>query len=80
MRTKTGTIVSDKNDKTVVVQVDTYKTHPLYKKRYKVSKKFHAHDPENKHKVGETITIYESKPLSKKKRWTVVAPAEAKTK
>jgi small subunit ribosomal protein S17 len=77
MRTKTGTVVSAKSDKTIVLRVDTYKTHPKYKKRYRVSTKFHAHDPKNEHKEGETLTIYESRPLSKLKRWTTVKP-EAK--
>lgn len=77
MRTKTGTVVSAKNDKTIVLRVDTYKTHPKYKKRYRVSAKFHAHDPNNEYKEGDEITIYESRPLSKLKRWTTVKP-EAK--
>lgn len=74
MRTKTGTIVSDKMEKTITVEVVSYKTHPKYKKRYQVSKKFYAHDPEEKHNMGETVTIYETRPLSKTKRWTVIAP------
>ena len=74
MRTKTGTIVSDKMEKTITVEVVSYKTHPKYKKQYQVSKKFYAHDPEEKHNMGETVTIYETKPLSKTKRWTVIPP------
>lgn len=74
MRSKTGTVVSTKSDKTVVIQVDTYRAHPIYKKRYRISKKFHAHDPNNEYKEGDTITIYETNPISKLKRWTVVAP------
>lgn len=77
MRSKTGIIVTAK-DKTIVVQVDSYQTHEKYQKRYLVSKKFHAHDPENKHKVGETVTIYETRPLSKLKRWTVIKPETSK--
>ncbi|MBU2524286.1 30S ribosomal protein S17 [Patescibacteria group bacterium] len=77
MRTKTGIITSDKMDKTVVITVHTYKNHPKYKKRYRVSKKFYAHDPENTHKEGETITIYEQRPLSKLKRWTTIKPENA---
>jgi small subunit ribosomal protein S17 len=80
MRTKTGTIVSAKNDKTIVVQVDTYEAHPKYKKRFRVSTKFHAHDPENKHREGETVTIYETRPLSKMKRWTTEKPKATTTK
>jgi small subunit ribosomal protein S17 len=77
MRTKKGTVVSDKMDKTVVVEVATYKVHPLYKKKYRLTKKFKAHDPENTYKLEDEITIYETKPVSKTKTWTVVNP-EAK--
>ena len=72
MRTKTGTVTSTKMDKTIVVTVDTYKTHPKYKKRYKVSAKFYAHDEANACKLGDTVTISETRPLSKLKRFTVV--------
>jgi small subunit ribosomal protein S17 len=72
MRTKKGTVTSSKMDKTVVVTVHSYKAHPKYKKRFRVSKKFYAHDPENKCKEGQEVTIKESKPLSKLKRWIVV--------
>jgi small subunit ribosomal protein S17 len=75
-RSKKGIVVSDKMDKTVVVMVHTYKVHPKYKKRYRTSKKFYADDPGNSHKIGEEITIYETRPLSKLKRWTVVEPAK----
>ena len=82
MRSKTGTVVSSKNDKTIVVKVDTYKSHPKYKKRYRVSAKFHAHDAENQYKEGETVTIYECRPLSRLKRWSVnkedAVPTKAK--
>lgn len=67
-----GTIVSDKMDKTRVVQVVTYKTHPKYKKRFQTSKKFYAHDEKNKSKVGDVVTIAPTRPLSKLKRWMVV--------
>ena len=77
MRSKTGTVITAK-DKTVVIQVDTYRIHEKYKKRYRVSKKFHAHDENNEHKVGDKITIYESRPLSKMKRWTVAEPSAAR--
>ncbi len=73
MRTKTGTVTSAKMDKTVVVTVDVYKTHPKYKKRYKVSTKFYAHDESNVCQEGQTVTIRETRPLSKTKRWEVVA-------
>ena len=76
MRIKTGIITGKNMDKTVVVTVHTYKSHTKYKKRYRVSKKYYAHDPENefKEKEGEKITIYETRPLSKTKRWTTVKP------
>lgn len=61
-------------DKTIVVIVHTYKMHPKYKKRYRISKKFHAHDPDNKFQIGDEVTIYETRPLSKLKRWTVIEP------
>lgn len=82
MRTKTGVISSTKRDKTVTVTVHRYISHSKYKKRYRVSKKFHAHDPENtyKGKEGEKITIYETRPLSKQKRWSVEAPAKNEKK
>lgn len=73
-RSKKGTVVSDKMDKTIVVEVHTYKMHPKYKKRYRISKKFHAHDAEKKFKIGDEVTIYETRPLSKLKRWTVEEP------
>lgn len=72
MRTKTGTVTSTKMDKTIVVTVDTYKTHPKYKKRYKVSAKFYAHDEANACQEGQTVTIRETRPLSKLKRWEIV--------
>lgn len=72
MRTKTGVVTSDKMDKTVVVSVHTYKTDSKYHKRYRVTKKFYAHDESNAYKVGDTITIKEIQPMSKLKRWVVV--------
>ncbi|MDD2566194.1 MAG: 30S ribosomal protein S17 [Candidatus Gracilibacteria bacterium] len=72
MRTITGTVASTKMDKTVVVRVDSYKIQPKYKKKYKISKNFYAHDENNICKEGETVTIKESKPLSKLKRWELV--------
>lgn len=71
MQTKQGIVISDSTDKTVVVRVDREVRHPLYKKNYRVSRKFHAHDEENKAKVGDVVEIAESKPLSKLKRWNV---------
>jgi small subunit ribosomal protein S17 len=73
-----GTVVSDKNDKTVVVLVERRFTHPVLKKTIRRSKKYHAHDAENKHKVGETVSIQESVPISKNKRWVVLDQASTK--
>ena len=67
-----GKVVSNKNDKTITILVETYKTHPLYKKRVKYSKKYTAHDEENKAKVGDTVRIRSTRPLSKTKRYELV--------
>jgi small subunit ribosomal protein S17 len=69
---KVGRVVSDKMDKTVVVAVDYLKPHPLYRKIIRKTNKFHAHDEENTCKVGDTVRIEESRPLSRTKRWRVV--------
>ncbi len=66
-----GKVVSDKNDKTVTVLVETYKKDPLYGKRVKYSKKYSAHDESNKAKVGDVVRIVETRPLSKTKRFYV---------
>ena len=62
-----GVVVSDKADKTITVKVETYRKHPLYGKRVKYSKKYAVHDEENKAKVGDTVRIVETRPLSKTK-------------
>jgi len=67
-----GVVVSDKMDKTVVVSVSKFKKHPLYGKFYKVSKKYKAHDEENKYKVGDKVEIVETRPISKDKHFKVV--------
>lgn len=67
-----GTVVSDKMDKTIVVLVERTKEHPKYRKRYKISKKYKAHDPENKYHQGDKVIIQESKPISKDKKWIVL--------
>ena len=67
-----GVVVSDKMDKTVIVNVERKFPHPLYKKYIKRSKRYHAHDENNTHKVGDTVNIQECRPLSKTKRWEVV--------
>ena len=68
----TGDVVSDKMDKTVVVAVTRLTQHPLYKKTIKKISKFKAHDEENKCKIGDKVSIIESRPLSKDKRWKVL--------
>lgn len=70
--TKIGTVVSDKMDKTVVVRVDEVRQHPIYKKTYKVFKKFKAHDENNEYHVGDKVEIAEVRPLSREKRFKVV--------
>ena len=67
-----GVVVSDKQDKTVVVKVEHGVSHPLLKKTVRRSKNFHAHDESNLSKVGDMVSIEETKPISKLKRWTVV--------
>lgn len=80
MRIKKGTVVSNKQNKTIVVNVHSYKNHPKYKKRYRVSKKYHADNPENQQfEIGQEVTIYETKPISKLKKWTIVKPANTTT-
>ena len=67
-----GTVTSAANDKTITVTVETYKKSPLYGKRIKSSKKYRAHDEENKSKVGDKVRIVETKPISKTKRYNLV--------
>ncbi|MBW6523190.1 30S ribosomal protein S17 [Sphingomonas sp. RHCKR47] len=71
-RVLTGVIVSDKGEKTVVVNVERKVKHPLYGKIIRRSKKYHAHDEANEYKQGETVRIEETAPMSKLKNWTVV--------
>ena len=66
-----GTVTSDKTDKTVTVLVERKIKHPLYGKIMRRSKKYHAHDEENAYKMGDTVRIEETKPISKTKTWTV---------
>lgn len=72
-----GKVVSDKMDKTIVVAVETYKKHNLYHKRIKSTKKFKAHDEGNVAKIGDTVKLMETRPLSKDKRWRLVEVVEA---
>jgi small subunit ribosomal protein S17 len=67
-----GVVVSDKADKTVVVRVERRYTHPIYKKTVRSSKKYSAHDEQNKFKIGDVVKIIESRPISKTKKWAVV--------
>lgn len=71
-RRLTGKIVSDKMDKTVVVQVERIKQHPKYLRRIRVHKKYKAHDAENAFQTGDKVVIEEARPLSKDKKWIVV--------
>ncbi len=71
-----GTVVSDKMDKTITVQVSTQKSHPLYSKRVKYSKKFKAHDEMNEAKIGDVVEIMETRPLSATKRYRLVRIVE----
>ncbi|MCX6735372.1 MAG: 30S ribosomal protein S17 [Candidatus Peregrinibacteria bacterium] len=80
MRVKKGTVSSNKQTKTLVVVVNTYKNHPKYKKRFLVSKKFHVHNPEDtKFELGTEVTFYETRPLSKLKKWTLEKPVAKET-
>ncbi len=72
----TGTVVSDKMDKTVVVEVMMTKRHPLYGKVIRMSKKYKAHDENNECRVGDRVQIIESRPISRHKRWAVVSIVE----
>jgi small subunit ribosomal protein S17 len=67
-----GVVVSDKQDKTVVVRIERRFTHPVMKKTVRRSKHYHAHDESNAYNVGDTVWIEEHKPISKLKRWAVV--------
>jgi small subunit ribosomal protein S17 len=68
-----GVVVSDKNDKTVVVEVERRYTHPLFKKTVRRTKKYQAHDENNTYKIGDRVQIQESAPVSKHKRWVAIA-------
>ena len=70
-----GVVVSDKSDKTVIVRVDRRVMDPLYKKFIRRSKKYAAHDEINAHKIGDAVSIRECRPMSRRKRWEVVAGA-----
>lgn len=71
IRTLTGVVVRDAMDQTVVVQVERSQTHPLYQKRYVLSRKYKAHDAKNEYSVGDVVEIRAGRPMSKGKRWYV---------
>ena len=71
-KVRVGKVVSDKMDKTIVVAVETFVTHPLYKKQIKRTTKFKAHDENNECRVGDVVRIMETRPLSKDKNWRLV--------
>lgn len=70
-RQKRGVVSSTKMDKTIVVNVDRYVTHKKYKKRFKITKKFYAHDEKGKAGLGDIVVIEEAKPMSKTKKWAL---------
>ncbi len=72
-----GVVVSDKNDKTIVVKVERRLLHPVFKKTVRLSKKYHAHDEKNEAKIGEVVRIEETRPLSKLKRWSFLSKVDA---
>ncbi|EFM26147.1 MAG: 30S ribosomal protein S17 [Peptoniphilus duerdenii] len=71
-KTIIGTVVSDKMDKTITVAIETFVAHPIYKKRFKKTSKFKAHDENNECQVGDKVKLMETRPLSKDKRWRLV--------
>lgn len=71
-RTLTGEVTSNKSQKSIVVAIKTRKTHPIYKKQYSFTNKIMAHDENNEANIGDKVLITESRPLSAKKRWTLV--------
>lgn len=72
IKTKTGRVVSDKMEKTVVVAVETMVEHPLYKKRMRRTKRFQAHDENNEAHTGDVVRIAETRPISKNKTWRLL--------
>ena len=75
-KVRQGVVVSDANDKTIVVQIHERKAHPIYKKMMTTTKKFHAHDENNEAHIGDTVRIMETRPLSKMKRWRLLEIVE----
>ncbi len=79
-RKLTGVVVSDKMSKTRVVLISRLKKHPKYLKYFKASSRFKAHDEKNEYKVGDTVIIEESRPISREKRWKIVGKIETKNR
>ena len=75
-KVRQGVVVSDANDKTIVVQITERKPHPIYGKMMTSTKKLHAHDENNEAHVGDTVSIMETRPMSKMKRWRLVEIVE----
>ncbi|MBV1757391.1 MAG: 30S ribosomal protein S17 [Dethiosulfatibacter sp.] len=75
-KVRTGKVVSDKMDKTIVVSIESYTTHPLYNKKVKRTKKLKAHDELNQCGIGDKVKVMETRPLSKDKRWRLVEVIE----
>lgn len=75
-KTLTGIVTSDKADKTIVITVTSRETHPIYRKQYSVSRKYIAHDEQNEANAGDRVTIKETRPISKRKAFTLVSVDE----
>ena len=75
-KVRQGVVVSDVNDKTIVVEISERKAHPVYGRQITTTKKFHAHDENNEAGIGDTVQIMETRPLSKMKRWRLVKIVE----
>jgi small subunit ribosomal protein S17 len=75
-RTLTGVVSSDKRDKTITVMITSRETHPIYKKQFKITRKYTAHDEKNEAHEGDTVMIAETRPISKTKTWTLVKVIE----
>ena len=75
IKTKVGTIVSDKMTETAIVSIERMVEHKMYRKKYRVTKRFKAHNPENKYKTGDIVIISETKPMSKEKSWQITGLA-----
>ena len=75
-KVRQGIVVSDKNDKTIVVKIEERKPHPVYGKMMTTTKKLHAHDEANEAGIGDTVQVMETRPLSKMKRWRLLKIVE----